>query len=67
MKVLSNVEHILRTIFDDEEGLHGVFAPLCERGTTSGDRPIRNDMGRTWSHRIKAWRRMRDRVYAMTS
>jgi hypothetical protein len=67
MKVLSNAEHILRTIFDDEEGLHGVFAHLCERGTTSGDRPIRNDMGRTWSHRIKAWRRMRDRVYAMTS
>jgi hypothetical protein len=67
MKVLSNVKVISLMVFDDEEGFHGVFAHLCERGTTSGDRPIRNDMGRTRSHRIKAWRRMRDRVYAMTS
>jgi hypothetical protein len=67
MKVSSNVKVILLRVFQDEEGLRGVFAHLCERGTTSGDRPIRNNMGRTWSHRIKAWRRTRDRVYAMTS
>jgi hypothetical protein len=67
MKVSSNAKIIFLMVLDDEEGLRGVSAHLCERGTTSGDRPIRNNMGRTWSHRIKAWRRTRDRVYAMTS
>jgi hypothetical protein len=50
MKVSLNAKFILLTVFHDEEGLRGVFAHLCERGTTSGDRPIRNNMGRTWSH-----------------
>jgi hypothetical protein len=50
MRVPSNAKTISLIVFDDEEGLHGVFAHLCERGTTSGDRPIRNNMGRTWSH-----------------